>query len=306
MNSPAYLKPGSTIAIAASARKVNAAEIADAVAVLASWGLKVVLSDTIYEEQHQFAGTDEVRTMGLQQLLDDPQIEAILFARGGYGSIRIIDSLNFDKFLQQPKWLIGFSDITVFLAHLSAKYHIPSMHACMAFNMQPERFDRVSVESLKSALFGEGVAIEFDQHPHNTLMTNLPVSGELIGGNLSVLYAMLGSESLPDPSNKILFLEDLDEYLYHIDRMMMGLKRANFFKGLKAVLIGGMSDMKDNAIPFGKCANEIIQEALSVYQIPIVFGLPCGHEKINKCLLIGKTMTVSSTPSKVTCIQAGI
>ncbi len=305
MNSPAYLKPGSTIAIAASARKVNFAEIADAIALLESWGLKVVLSETIYAVEHQFAGTDTERTMGLQQLLDDPSIHAILFARGGYGSVRIIDALNFDKFVQHPKWLIGFSDITVFLAHLAAKFKVSSMHACMAFSMQPERFDPVSVESLKNALFGRGIAFELSQHALNTNLPTEPFSGQLIGGNLSVLYALMGSGSLPNSTDKILFLEDLDEYLYHIDRMLMGLKRAHFFKGLKAVLIGGMSDMKDNAIPFGKSANEIILDVLAEYQIPIVFGLPCGHEKVNNCLVMGETITLTSTPTKISCTQKG-
>jgi muramoyltetrapeptide carboxypeptidase len=305
MNSPAYLKPGSTIAIAASARKVNFAEIADAIALLESWSLKVVLSETIYAVEHQFAGSDAERTRGLQRLLDDPSIDAILFARGGYGSVRIIDALNFNKFLQNPKWLIGFSDITVFLAHLAAKYQIPTIHACMAFSMQPERYDSASVESLKNALFGKGIAFEVSQHVLNTNLPTEPFSGELIGGNLSVLYALIGSESLPNTTDKILFLEDLDEYLYHIDRMLIGLKRAHFFKGLKAVLVGSMSDMKDNVIPFGKSANEIILDVLDEYQIPVVFGLPCGHEKMNKCLVMGHTITVTNSPTKISCTQIG-
>jgi muramoyltetrapeptide carboxypeptidase len=303
MQTPSFLKAGSTIAIAASARKVSAAEISAAIEILESWGLNVVLSSAIFEEFNQFAGTDEQRVQSLQLLLDNPNIDAILFARGGYGSVRLIDALNFDAFKKQPKWLIGFSDITVFLAHIQAQFNLPTMHACMAFSMQAARFDAASVESLKKALFGEHLAMEFEMNPNNVHLTQEVITGELMGGNLSVLYSLMGSSSLPDSQDKILFLEDLDEYLYHIDRMMMGLKRAGFFKGLKAVLVGGMSDMKDNAIPFGKNAYEIIKDVLAEYQIPVIFGLPCGHEKVNKCLIMGKAISIAQKENKISCVQ---
>jgi len=303
MQSPSFLKTGSTIAIAASARKVSHAEIADAIEILESWGLKVVLSSSIYEEFNQFAGTDVQRVQSLQLLLDDPSIDAILFARGGYGSVRLVDALNFDAFKKQPKWLIGFSDITVFLAHMQAQFNLPSLHASMAFSMQVSRFDSASVESLKSALFGQQLAMEIEVHPLNVNLSIDAISGDLMGGNLSVLYSLMGSSSLPNPQDKILFLEDLDEYLYHIDRMMMGLKRAGFFKGLKAVLVGGMSDMKDNAIPFGKNAFEIIKDVLTEYQIPVIFGLPCGHEHVNKCLVMGKPIRITQTDKRIKFTQ---
>lgn len=306
MKCPAYLKSGSKIAIAASARKVNSTEIADAISILESWGLQVVLSDTIYAEKDQFAGTDIERARGLQALLDNPQIDAILFARGGYGSVRIIDALNFDKFIQQPKWLIGFSDITVFLAHVSAHFQIQTLHACMAFSMQKERYDEASVESLKKALFGYELEIEIEAHALNSNLPNGTITAELMGGNLSVLYSLLGSSSLPKANGKILFLEDLDEYLYHIDRMLMGLKRAGFFNGLKAILVGGMSDMKDNAIPFGKNVYEIIKDVAAEYQIPVVFGLPCGHEKTNKSLIMGRVITISNKAGKILCQQTAV
>ena len=303
MQTPSFLKAGSTIAIAASARKVSHVEIADAIEILESWGLKVVLSSSIYEEFNQFAGTDTQRVQSLQLLLDDPSIDAILFARGGYGSVRLIDALNFDAFKKQPKWLIGFSDITVFLAHIQAQFNLPTLHACMAFSMQASRFESASVESLKRALFGQQLEMEIEAQPLNANLRNDAVSGDLIGGNLSVLYSLMGSSSLPNPQDKILFLEDLDEYLYHIDRMMMGLKRAGFFKGLKAVLVGGMSDMKDNAIPFGKNAFEIIKDVLAEYQIPVIFGLPCGHEQVNKCLVMGKPIRITQTDNSIKFTQ---
>ncbi|MFY8020664.1 MAG: S66 peptidase family protein [Bacteroidia bacterium] len=289
---PPFLKEGSIIGITATARKVSKAEIEPAIALFQKWGLQVKLSSTLFCEDNQFAGTDTERAKGLQELLNDDSVEAIIIARGGYGNVRMIDLIDFSSLNHRAKWIIGFSDITVLQSALFSSADLASLHAPMAFSFQPERFHTESAESLRKALFGEGIQINVPIHDLNTIQSGAVIEGELIGGNLSVLYSLLGSQTLPNASNKILFLEDLDEYLYHIDRMMMGLKRAGFFKGLKAVLIGDMSDMKDNAIPFGKNALEIIHEHIAELGIPLVFGLPCGHEKMNLCLAIGAEMKV--------------
>jgi muramoyltetrapeptide carboxypeptidase len=300
---PPFLKKGSTIGIAATARKVTFAEIEPAIALFQSWGLQVKLSSTLFCEHHQFAGTELERSKGLQELLDDSDIDAIIIARGGYGNVRMIDLIDFTSFKKFPKWLIGFSDITVLQAQILSKTNIASLHAPMAFSFQSERFDEESAEILRKALFGEGVSISLASHHMNTYPSNSVLKGELFGGNLSVIYSILGSGTLPYSNGRILFIEDLDEYLYHIDRMMVGLKRASFFNGLKAVLVGDMSDMKDNAIPFGKNALEIIHEHLSELGIPIVFGLPCGHEKRNLCLAFGTEIIIESSTETISLNQ---
>ena len=300
---PPFLKKGSTLGITATARKVSMAEIEPAVELFHSWGLEVKFSSTLFCEDHQFAGTDAERAKGLQELLDDTQVDAIIIARGGYGNVRMVDLVDFTGLKKYPKWLIGFSDITVLQSALFSSVHLASFHAPMAFSFQADRIHPESAESLRRALLGEGIQIVVPHHELNTIESQSLIQGELIGGNLSVLYSLLGSETLPNPSNKILFLEDLDEYLYHIDRMMMGLKRAGFFNGLKAVLIGDMSDMKDNAIPFGKNVLEIIHEHFTGLGIPMIFGLPCGHEKRNLCLAIGAEIVIENRSDLITLRQ---
>ncbi len=300
---PPFLKIGSTIGITATARKVSMAEIEPAISLFQSWGLQVKLSSTLFCEHKQFAGTDEERAKGLQELLDDNTVHAIIIARGGYGNIRMIDLVDFTSFKQNPKWLIGFSDITVLQSAILSQTNFASLHAPMAFSFQPERFDEESAESLRKALFGEGISLHLPLFELNTFPENSLIKGELFGGNLSVIYSLLGSSTLPKSEGRILFLEDLDEYLYHIDRMMMGLKRARFFNGLQAVLVGDMSDMKDNAIPFGKNALEIIHEHITGLGIPLVFGLPCGHEKRNLCLAFGTEIVVESANGNISLKQ---
>lgn len=279
------LQKGDKIAIAATARKINENEIAEAILILKSWGLQVVLAPYLFEQQNQYAGSDAIRTKSLQSVLDDEDIKAILCARGGYGTVRIVDGLDYTLFNLSPKWIIGYSDITVLHSHLFANFNVPSIHAAMAFNMQTDRAHAQSIESLRKVLFAEPNAIQFAKHSLNQHQKN--VTGILTGGNLSVLYSIMGSESDMDYSDKILFLEDLDEYLYHIDRMMMCMKRAGKLQSLKALVIGDMSDMKDNAVPFGKTALEIIADTVSEYNYPVFFGAPCGHEKRNLAMVFG-------------------
>ncbi len=279
------LQKGDTVAIAATARKVSEAEMADAVNVLTEWGLKVVFAPGLFEAENQFAGSDTNRAHGFQVLMDDPEIKAIFCARGGYGTVRMIDTLDFSGLLKSPKWIIGFSDVTVIQCHLLKNFSYHTLHGPMAFNFTKEKADTESIESLRKTLFGEPYSIVFARHTLNQNEQN--IKGILCGGNLSVLYSVLGSVSDMDTSDKILFIEDLDEYLYHIDRMMQAMKRAGKLNKLKALIVGDMGDMKDNAIPFGKTDYEIIADTVKDYDYPVFFGAPCGHERRNLSLVFG-------------------
>lgn len=279
------LKKGDLVAIAATARKVSEAEMKPAVEILKSWGLKVCFSETLFEEENQFAGSDQARRNSFQKLLNDPKIKAIFIARGGYGTVRMLDGLDFDIFLENPKWIIGYSDITALHLHLHSKIGYSSLHGPMPINWLPEKLHAESLEHLHKTLFDKAQEIKFAKHPLNYREDK--TSGILIGGNLSVIYSLLGSASEPSYANKILFLEDLDEYLYHIDRMMQGLKRAGRLENLAALVIGDMSDMKDNAVPFGKSAYEIIADTVKNYDYPVIFGAPAGHEPKNLSLVFG-------------------
>jgi muramoyltetrapeptide carboxypeptidase len=294
MKKPPYLKTGDTIAIAATARKVSSEELQPAINLFIGWGLKVKLAEGIFETAHQFAGDDSIRANALQLLLDDEQVKAIICARGGYGTVRIVDRLDFTSFVQHPKWLIGFSDVTVLHSHIFSHLAIPTIHAAMPITMQPHNTDDDSNESLRKVLFGENIHYNFPSHSLNRKGTT---KGKLIGGNLSVLFSLIGSPSDIDTTDCILFLEDLDEYVYHIDRMMMNLKRTGKLKNLAGLVIGGMSDMRDNTIPYGKTALEIISEHVAGYNYPVAFGFPAGHERKNLALTLGVeyTLCVEST-----------
>lgn len=279
------LKKGDLVAIAATARKVSKEEMKPAISILESWGLKVLESDDLYQAENQFAGSDQTRTESLQKLLDNPKVKAIFCARGGYGTVRMVDALDFDVFLENPKWIIGYSDITVLHMHLHQKLGYTSLHGPMPINWQPDKLHKESLDFLKKTLFEKPQEIKFARHGLNQREDK--THGILVGGNLSVLYSIMGSRSEPSYANKILFLEDLDEYLYHIDRMIMGLKRAGKLDNLSALLIGDMSEMKDNTVPFGKSAYEIIVDAVKEYDYPVIFGLPAGHEAKNLSLVFG-------------------
>jgi muramoyltetrapeptide carboxypeptidase len=281
MITPPYLKKGDKIGIAASARKVSIDELEPAISAFKSWGLEVVLGKNVFQSQDQFAGTDQERAEDLQTLLDDPSIKAIIGARGGYGTLRIIDRLHFDGLKRHPKWIVGFSDITVLHAHIH-NLGIETLHAKMLINFTK---DEVSSQTLKQALFG--VLHEHEAPPHALNRKGI-AEGQLVGGNLSLLYAIAGSVSDMDTQGKILFIEDLDEYLYHVDRMMMNLKRSGKLDALAGLVVGGMSDMKDNKIPFGKNAEEIILDAVKEFDYPVCFQFPAGHVDTNQALYLGR------------------
>lgn len=280
MTTPDRLSKGDKIGIVSTARKVSEAEIRSCVEMLTSWGLEVVLGDNLYKEQNQFAGSDRDRAMDLQSMLDDATVKAIICARGGYGTVRIIDSLDFSGLASNPKWLIGYSDVTVLHAHVHINQNLATLHAPMAINFM----DSESLEDFRKALFGEELSYSFDSQGLNR---NGNCTGEIVGGNLSLLYSLMGTKSQMNTEGKILFLEDLDEYLYHIDRMMQNLKRAGYLKNLAGLLIGGMTDMNDNEIKYGSTCEEIIAEVVSDYNYPVAFGFSAGHMKNNLPLILG-------------------
>lgn len=289
MKKPAYLTSGDTIAITATARKVSLEELQPSIDLFKSWGLTVKLAEGLFETDNQFAGNDETRAKALQLLLDDTDVHAIICARGGYGTVRIIDRLDFSNFTEHPKWLIGFSDVTVLHSHVFTHSAIPTIHAAMPITMQAHNTDEESNESLRKVLLGEKISYTFQSHPLNQTGA---ATGKLIGGNLSVLFSLIGSPTDIDTNGCILFLEDLDEYVYHIDRMMVNLKRCGKLKHLAGLIIGGMSDMRDNTIPYGKTAVEIIAEHVAEYNYPVAFGFPAGHERKNLALMFGVDYTL--------------
>ena len=285
MSSPQYLKPGDTIGIIATARKISPEEIEPALKKLSEWKFNVVLGKNIYAISNQYAGDDEQRASDLQEMLDDMNIKAIFIARGGYGTLRIIDKIDFSKFVKNPKWIIGYSDVTVLHSHIHKHYGIETLHAAMPFNFPPNGQNNNALNTLRKVLSGEKPEYETEANVLNKIGKG---KGILIGGNLSLLYALSGTPSDIDTAEKILFLEDLDEYLYHIDRMMMQLKRSGKLKNLAGLVVGGMTEMKDNFVPFGKSAYEIIAEAVAEYNYPVCFGFPAGHIEDNRALIMGR------------------
>jgi len=279
---PPFLKSGDCIGIIAPARKVSPTELSPAVNIFENWGLKVKMGKYIYSSFNQFAGTDEERWWDMQQMLDDTEVKAIISARGGYGSVRIIDRLDFTRFSQNPKWIAGYSDITVFHNHIQTHFGIQTLHCTMPFNFTK---DAESTVMLRKALLGKLGDYTIKVQPLNR---KGKCTGILCGGNLSMLYALASTQYDIDTSGKILFLEDLDEYLYHIDRMMMQLKRAGKLANLNGLIVGSFSDMKDNATPFGKTAGQIILEAVQEYNYPVCFGFPAGHGLKNFPFYMGK------------------
>lgn len=294
MITPPYLKKGDTIAIVATARKNIEDNLKPAISWLKNWGLEVVIGKTIGLDRNQLAGTDEERAADFQTQLDNPNIKAIWCVRGGYGTVRMIDLLDFTKFKESPKWIVGFSDVTVLHSHLNTM-GFQSIHGIMPVSVKATEEAK---ESLRKALFGEHLEYTV---PCENMNRMGKATGELVGGNLSILYSLFGSVSAIDCSDKILFIEDLDEYLYHIDRMMMNLKRNGCLESLKGIIVGGMTKMNDNEIPWGKNALEIIDDITRIYNIPIIYNFPAGHMADNHALIFGRqvSMEVNDLESKV-------
>ena len=283
---PSYLKKGDTVAIIATARKVSKEEIQPAVAFFESYGLSVVLGKNLFESSNQYAGTDTQRTEDLQWALNDKTIKAIIIARGGYGSVRTIEQIDFTEFKKHPKWMVGYSDVTV-LHNAIHKIGVATLHATMPLNFTK---NEEATKSMVDALFGKLIQVETEENYSNRSGT---AKGQLVGGNLSLIYSLSGTPFDIDTRDKILFIEDLDEYLYHIDRMMMQLKLSGKLKGLKGLIVGGMTDMKDNAIPFGKFPEDIILDAVKEYNYPVCFDFPAGHIDRNLAMYFGREVELT-------------
>ena len=287
MITPPHLQKADTVAILATARKNLDDNLKPAIDLLKSWGLNVVIGSSIGLDNNQLAGTDEQRAADFQQQLNNPNIKAIWCVKGGYGTVRMIDLLDFTAFKKNPKWIVGFSDVTVLHNHLNT-LGFKSIHGIMPVTVAKATPE--AIETLRIALFGEKLKYEIDP-----FMMNRPgkATGELVGGNLSILYSLFGSPSAIDCTDKILFIEDLDEYLYHIDRMMINLKRNGCLESIKGIVVGSMTKMKDNDIPWGKNAIEIIEDVTKTYNIPVLYNFPAGHIQDNRALILGDIVTIN-------------
>ncbi|TDQ09495.1 S66 peptidase family protein [Pedobacter metabolipauper] len=286
---PAYLKKGDKIAIVCPAKKLPRS-IDAAITIFEQWGLSVVVGKTVHAAHYQFAGDDALRASDLQGFLDDPEIKAIVAGRGGYGTIRIIDDLDFTAFELNPKWVVGFSDITVLLSHIFADLNTQSIHAQMPYTFEDATPE--SLESLRKSLFGE--ALSYQCSGLNKL-PNQPGTAEgiLIGGNLTLLVMLQGSVSEMDYTDKILFLEDVGEHEYSIDRMMRMLKRSGKLSNLKGLIIGAFNEVKIEDIPFGSSPEQVIWDLVKEYDYPVCFNFPVGHIDDNRAMVLGQKIRLT-------------
>lgn len=293
MKIPPYLKKGDTVAIVCTARKFFPEEAKPAIDLLESWGLKVKLGKTIGLDSCQLGGSDAERAADFQEQLDNDNIKAIWCARGGYGTVRIIDLIDFSKFKKQPKWIMGFSDVTVLHSHINT-LNVATLHSIMPFTV-PKAPEDVK-QTFKNALFGIKNSYTI---PSKSYDKKGKAQGELVGGNLSIIYSLLGSKSSIDTKDKILFIEDLDEYLYHVDRMLQNMKRNDYFKNVKGIIVGSMRDMHDNEIPFGQNEVQLITEITKDLNIPIAFEFCAGHQKDNRTLVLGSQVSFEVNEAEI-------
>jgi len=293
---PPYLKPGDTIGMICPSGCMPLEKMQKCIDTLQTWGFKVKQGTTLGTQCNYFSGTDEERLLDLQLMLNDADVKAIMCARGGYGLSRIIDAINFEKFIQQPKWIIGYSDITLLHTHIYSNFNIASLHAPMAaaFNEIEESEDYIN--SIYKSLIGIHQSYTITS---TDLNRNGIGEGELVGGNLSILAHIIGSNSDFNANNKILFIEDLGEYKYNIDRMLMQLKRAGKLDGLAGLIVGSFSEMKDTAIPFGQEISDLIFDKVKEYNYPVCFDFPVGHVKENYALKIGVKHRLTVTDGEV-------
>lgn len=296
---PELLKSGDTISILAPSGVLNNFDnkITKAINIFKSWGLNVVLGNHIYDKNGHFAGTDKNREKDFQKALDNKNIKAIWCARGGYGAVRIIDKLNFDNYLKNPKWIIGFSDITVIHNKLNF-LNSESIHAMMITGFEDIGQNNDSLSKLKNVLFGDSLSYSITSNKNNKTGKS---EGIIVGGNLTLIQSTIGSKTELKMKDKILFIEEIGEYAYHIDRMLYSLKRAGYFENCKGLIVGQISDVKKNNTDFGRSINELILDVLDEYNFPILFDFPAGHEKTNFPIILGRKviLDVSKPDSKV-------
>lgn len=295
---PPYLKAGDTVAIVAPSGilKNRNREVQQAVDLLKSWGLHVIVGKHVFSKANHFAGTDDERCEDLQAAMDDPKISAIWCARGGYGTVRILDKLDYTKFKEDPKWIIGYSDITA-LHNQVHNEGFESLHALMCVSLTEDLSEiKTSIDTFKSALFGKPTDYTLEGTDYNR---EGEAEGMLVGGNLTMLHTMLGSDESIDTSGKILFIEEIGEYKYHIDRMLQSMKRAGYFTNLKGLIVGDMTKLRKNTTLWGTSIEQLILDALAEYDFPIAFNMPAGHEDDNRTLILGRSveLKVSKTGS---------
>ncbi len=293
---PPYLTKGDTIGIVCPAGYMPYEKAATCIEVLQQWGYKVRIGKTLGNQFHYFSGTDEERLADLQMVLDDKEVKAVLCGRGGYGMSRIIDQLDFKAFKKNPKWLIGFSDVTVLHAHVYRQFNIATLHSPMAAAFNDGEFQNEFIQSLRKALKGSLSNYTCATHAFNQTGK---VEGELIGGNLSLVAHLIGSASSFQTKGKILFLEDVGEYIYNVDRMMIQLKRSGMLHQLAGLIIGGFSEMKDTTTPFGTDVFSAILSHVKEYKYPVCFDFPVSHEKNNYALKVGVKHQLSVSKNKV-------
>ena len=301
---PPYLKKGDTIGITCPAGYMAAEKAQKCINTLQSWGFQVMVGKTLgSKSKNYFSATDEIRRNEMQAMLDDENIHAILCGRGGYGVGRIIDELDFTKFKKKPKWIIGFSDVTILHAHLYTKIKVASLHAPMAsaFNDGPQGSvsENEFIQSLHKAIIGKKATYSCAPHPFNK--PGIATAG-LVGGNLSLLTHLTGTPSDIHTKNNILFIEDIGEQIYHIDRMLYQLKRSGKLENLAGFIVGGFTDMEDTERPFGKKIQEIIRDIVAPYNFPVCFNFPVSHNKENYALKIGVQymLKISKTKTQLT------
>ena len=298
MFTPPYLRKGDKIAIVSPSKKVTLAELDPAIRTFEEWGLDVVAASHLFSSHHQYAGTDDERACDFQALIDNDSVKAIISSRGGYGASRIIDHIDFSRFRKYPKWMVGFSDFTTFHSHIHQNFNVETIHSIMPVNfpVTDENADKnLSVVSLKKALFGKPLIYEV---PTGVFSRPGSTEGMLTGGNLSILCSLNGTPSEIDTRGKFLFIEDLDEYLYHVDRMMINMKRSGKLAGLAGLIVGSFTEMHDNEVPFGRTAEEIIWDAVEEYDYPVCMGFPAGHQDLNLAMILGREVKYTVTEGK--------
>lgn len=292
---PPYLRKGDTVGIVCPAGYMPLEKISSCIETLEQWGYTVQLGKTPGNQFHYFSGTDEERLEDFQQMLDDDNIKAVLCGRGGYGVTRIIDAIDFSRFVKHPKWIIGFSDITALHSHIFSNFHIASLHAPMAAAFNDGEASNQYIQSLKQALEGEKANYTCKPHPLNK---NGEATAELVGGNLSLLAHCIGTKSDIHTKGKILFIEDIGEYIYSADRMFLQLKRSGKLDELAGLIIGGFTDMKDTTIPFGTDIYTAIHQHIKDADYPVCFDFPVSHEKENYALKVGVPYCLQVTASQ--------
>ena len=292
---PPYLQKGDEVAFVSPSFAIVRQQIEDAANYLEEWGLKVRFGKYVFEKDGPFAGNDLQRLDDIQSMIDDEKIKAILFTRGGYGALRLIDKIDFSSLIESPKWFVGFSDITVFHLWINELYDMETIHGEMPLNYTNTNKLPICMESLHDALFGKAKSIEWEG---NTIRP-AKVCGEIVGGNLSLIYSLIGSLADINTDGKILFIEDVGEQYYHVDRMLTSLKLAGKLSNLKALLVGGFTKMSDTTSPWNKTIEDIVKEKTAEYDYPVYFNFPAGHQSDNRAFYLGREVSLSAGDKSV-------